>query len=104
MHRPTMIKSAFHVEESQFRDNEFVKVQLSIRPKSYEEYCNYQQIKIRSLESEIHELRQIKEEQKEYIALSDHDDEEEKYHPPQLRYNDIEDQIVDYNYQHYVSG
>jgi len=52
-----MVKSAFHIEESLFRNHDRsidnLQVQLSVRPKSHEELRNYQNSKIQILEEQL---------------------------------------------------
>jgi hypothetical protein len=73
------IKSAFHVEESQFRDNEYVQVMLSIRPKNYAEFSKFQQSKIEALETRV-EYMEIKSNVKgdRYEEIDNQSEEEEK--------------------------
>lgn len=94
-----MIKSAFHVEESQFRDNEFVQVQLSVRPKNYEEFCNYQSVKIANLQAEISDLKH-REEIKSYVSISDNEEEKGSYRPPSIWYHDLEQPMNNLHHEH----
>ena len=72
-HGGNLTKSTFHLEESQFRSSDVITVQLSVRPKSYAEFCTYQSNKISQLERVITEMRE-----KEDNANDDNSDSEEE--------------------------
>jgi hypothetical protein len=71
----TIVRSCFHLEESQFKNHGSLQVQLSIRPKTYREFSVFQNKKIQFLEEKV---RQLNSEQPLAIMVAEDEDEEEK--------------------------